>query len=504
MAETVRDEDRPLVLALGVLSFALYALRFQATSTVGFGDSEALYACYAMHPAPAYLDHPGLVGLLARAIGGGTVPSPFAAHQITSLLATVVPWLAVGTARALGAPYRGALLAGIALAVAPETAIGLFAMTPDLPLAIAWLGALAFAGIALAADDLSSLRTQAAWIIAGLLAGVGSASKVSGLLLLAALAWTYASIPRVRRSAWPWLGLACGALVFAPVVLFEAHSGFPMLRHRLVDTQSGAGASLRNLGALVGGQLLYASPLFAVALVWIFLDLKKRRDDDAISKLLWRASVLPMVALGLLTLVSRVAEPHWMAPAFLALVMHFARNYGDITRISRRFSRVAVGVALAMVVAVHAWVLSPALVRLAPKSLDPRYDIANELFGWPDVAASAKELLGDTDSLQARLDPIPVVGPHWVVCAQLHAALGAGIPVGCNTPIPDDFDTWYPRAKWQQADTILFVTDNRFDVDLGKAFPDRVVVKRAHVTIPRGGRIARTFSLVLLSQRAPG
>src|SRR6185503_15989138 len=49
-----------------VVSVVLLAVRLAAARVVGFGDSEALYACYALHPQPAYLDHPGLVGLFAR------------------------------------------------------------------------------------------------------------------------------------------------------------------------------------------------------------------------------------------------------------------------------------------------------------------------------------------------------------------------------------------------------------------------------------------------------
>ncbi|MEO7112139.1 MAG: hypothetical protein ABI183_16970, partial [Polyangiaceae bacterium] len=151
------DDARNLTFALSLLSAVLYALRLNATRTVGFGDSEALYACYAMHPAAAYLDHPGLIGVIARLIGSGSAPTPEAAHTITSLLATAVPWIGNGTARALGATRRGGALCGLALLVAPEMAVGLFAMTPDLPLAIGWLTALACAGTALRSDP-KSLR----------------------------------------------------------------------------------------------------------------------------------------------------------------------------------------------------------------------------------------------------------------------------------------------------------------------------------------------------------
>ncbi|MGH7285688.1 MAG: hypothetical protein ACRELY_29570, partial [Polyangiaceae bacterium] len=173
MAERIvnRDEDRSLMFVLTLLSAALYAIRIQATRILGFGDSEALYACYALHPAPAYLDHPGLIGVIARAIGSGTAPSAYSAHTVTSLLCTAIPFLALGASRALGATQRGAILAAIAIAVTPEMAVGLFAMTPDLPLAIGWLGALACAGLALRMDD-DSLRTSGLYIAAGLLAGI--------------------------------------------------------------------------------------------------------------------------------------------------------------------------------------------------------------------------------------------------------------------------------------------------------------------------------------------
>src|SRR6185437_7409438 len=79
-------------MGLATLSCLFLVVRLLASIRVGFGDSEALYAAYAFHPQPAYLDHPGLVGVFARAVGGGTAPSPERAHAVTSVLATLVPW----------------------------------------------------------------------------------------------------------------------------------------------------------------------------------------------------------------------------------------------------------------------------------------------------------------------------------------------------------------------------------------------------------------------------
>src|SRR5260370_42402335 len=87
--------------ALIAATVALLAVRLYAAHHVGFGDSEALYACYARHPQTVYLDHPGLIGVVARALGGGDAPSPLAAHLRTAVLATLAPWIAALASRAL-------------------------------------------------------------------------------------------------------------------------------------------------------------------------------------------------------------------------------------------------------------------------------------------------------------------------------------------------------------------------------------------------------------------
>jgi hypothetical protein len=494
--------ERKLLL---LLSFVLLGVRLLAARTVGWGDSEALYASYALHPAPAYLDHPGLIGVFASVIGNGAAPSPSNAHVVTAVFATIVPWLVVLAARAAGAKERGAFLAGIAVALTPEIAIGLFAMTPDLLLALTWLGALALVTRAVTREP-SSFDASTSFVAAGFLAGVGAASKASGVLLIVALIVTYASPPlrKHARTLWPWAGLLAGLVIVLPIVFFEAKTGWPMVQHRLVSTQAGAGPSFRNIAAVLGGQLAYLSPLLAVASVWVGIDLYRHRKDDATSALLFWATAIPFVPLLLLSLWSRVAEPHWLAPAFLALPIHYARRLestdAPLARITQRFARAAAGIAFVMVALVHAWVLVPSMVHLAPASFDPRFDIANELYGWPDAVSAVEETAGT----EASRGDIVIVGPHWVVCAQLHARLGTRFRVGCATPIPDDFDTWTPRATWKKADKILYVTDTRFDADPAKLFPDRNVARRSRITILRGGRVARTFTLSLLERSARG
>jgi hypothetical protein len=488
----------PALAALAAASVALFAVRLVAAHRVGFGDSEALYASYALHPQPAYLDHPGLVGIVARCLGGGTAPSPLRAHLVTAFLATAFPWSLAAACRAAGATRQRAFAAALVAALAPELAVGLFALTPDLLLAFTWTGALGLAAMALRSVPASG-RATLAFAGAGLLAGTAAVSKVTGVTLFVALAATYASRPARThgRTLAPWAGLAAGAVVMAPVLLFESRTGWPMLRHRLIDSEAGAGLSLRNAGALLGGQLVYLSPLIA----WLAALAAReawRDRGDAVGRLLGASFVLPVAALLPLCAWSRVAEPHWMAPAFLALVLAAARASSAP---SRRLVVSSCALAAALVAAVHAWVLLPSAVLLAPASSDPRLDLSNELVGWPEVIAAVRE-----EARAASPEPgdpssqdLAVVGPHWVICAQLEAALRGDLRVGCNTPIPDDFDTWWPRARWRAADLVVWVTDRRFGPP---ALATHDALRSREVRIERAGRTVRVFTITVLASRA--
>jgi hypothetical protein len=492
---------RAVLVSVSALGFAL---RLYAAHKVGFGDSEALYASYALHPQPAYLDHPGLVGVLARALGQGGPPSPRSAHAATAVLASLAPWITVLAARAARANWGAALMLGLAVAAVPEVAVGLFAMTPDLLLFPAWTASLGLACVGLLAPA-SSVRAAVCLVLAGLAAGIGLAAKVSAGALILALAVTYAS--RAARphacTLWPWAGLALGAIVVFPVGVYEAKMGWPMLQHRLVATQNAAGVSFRNLGALVGGQLVYLSPPLAVMAALVGWDLWRSRKLDIVASLLSNALVVPLAALVPLCLWSRVAEPHWIAPALLALPIHYARpsSFGLAGK-WRRLGALSVAIAGLLSLATYAWVLAPCLVALVPASMyDGRIDLANELYGW----ASAVDAIRDMANAHRReasgpLD-IVVVGPHWVICAQMEARLRGELPVGCAGAESADFAYWNPRARWEHAALLIYVRDARFPIDGEFVFPDRVRIDGRRLDQTRGGRLARSFTIEVWSTR---
>lgn len=499
-------EARTGWLFAGVSALLLLA-RFYAAHRVGFGDSEALYAAWAKHPQPAYLDHPALVAIVMRAIGRGGVPTPDRVHALTTIAATAVPWLLYRVALLAGAARRPALVTALVFALVPEIAVGLFALTPDLLLAPLWLGAIGLACVAI--ERGRTTASAAAFVGAGLLAGVAATAKVPAFLLVLALAVAYAAIARsgpdraraAVRTAWPWAGLAAGLVAAVPFVAYEAHEGWPMLKHRLVDTQVGLGPSLANLGKVVGGQLAYVSPAVVLVLGLVARDLVRERRSDATSRLLFWCFALPFVPLLVFCLLSPVAEPHWLAPPLLALAIHGARRARQLFEGRARLVTLAAGTAGAMTLLAHAWVLIPASAKLLPRSVDPKLDIASELYGWPTAIEAIREELGAASSpMDPGSEEVPLVGPHWTVCGQLAAGLPAS-RVGCATNVRDDFDGWLPRADWRHASTVLWVTDNRFTSDGSEHLPGHAVASHRTVRILRGDRTARVFSIYRYERR---
>ncbi len=100
------------------------------------------------------------------------------------------------------------------------------------------------------------------------------------------------------------------------------------------------------------------------------------------------------------------------------------------------------------------------------------------------------------------LEDVSVVGPHWVICAQLEADLRGDVHVGCNTPIRDDFDGWWPRERWRNADAIVWVTDDRFGPP--PELPLHALFSLRKVRIKRGDRVVRTFTIAVFVRHAEG
>lgn len=462
-------------IAAVATSVFLFGLRLDLSRILGLGDAEALYFAYGLHPQPAYLNHPGLIGWLARCLGPDA--SPLAIHIWTALAATALPWLGVLAARACGARGTPALRSYFALALLPELCLGSSAFTPDLPFALFWLAALTCAGGALRHPP-ASFRSLLGMLGAGVATALCCLSKHAGWFLVLSLAWLLLERPQAarRRTLGPWAAAFVLAILVGPLLRWWLMQGLG-LRWGLLSWQQGLGVLLRPL--------LAATPPFLFAATLVGLDLLAGERHSPIDRLLRLNFLIPIGPLLVLALAG--GDPGWLLPAYLTLSVQVARS----AELPRRLLQSCIGLGSALALLGWCWLrtdlpyLSWQLLGGSPAA----WDTTSDLFAWgpgrpllEGVIQGARERTGQ--------EPL-VVGPHWAVCAQADAALRGHVAVGCDSAELDDYDFWLPADRWSEAETIVLVTDSRFAENAPDTLYGRPLLAVHDAEVKRFGRVVR-------------
>lgn len=430
----VRPAVRPAAPRLlpGSVLLALVALtlaRLVVAALAPLTPDEAYYWVWSRALAAGYFDHPPMVALwirLGTALAGDNafgvrLLGPLAALAGSLLLADAAARLLPGRR---GAGTWAALLANATLTFGA----GSLLMTPDTPLLFFWsLALFALARIASASASASpggaspgsgALRD---WLLLGLAAGAAAASKYTAFLLApAVLAWLVA-VPALRpalRRPGPWLAAGLAALLFAPVLAWNAGHGWVSFVHqggRLGDWQPARAAQF--LGELIGGQIGLATPLvavlFAAGLVRAVRAAWTRERPPG-----WTLLALLLAVPGAVFLQHALGDrvqANWPA----VLVPAFAVAAAGLGPRWRRWRGPAVALGLALQALVWAQAVA------APLPLPPKLDMTlSRMAGWPelarDVAAAARAagagyVAADNYGLAAELArtlpaDLPVVG----------------------------------------------------------------------------------------------
>jgi dolichol-phosphate mannosyltransferase len=463
-------------IAAVVLSVVLLGLRLDLSRILGLGDGEALFFAYGFHPQPAYLNYPGLIGWLARCFGADA--SPLLIHVWTAAAATALPWLGVLAARACGARGTPTLRTYFALALLPELALGSSAFTPELPLAIFWLAALACAGGALRHPP-ASFRSLLASLGAGIAAALCCLSQHGGWFLALSLAWVVLQRPEAarRRTLAPWASAFLFAILVAPLLRWWLGHGLG-LRFNPLSWQQTLGVLLRPLVA--------ATPPFLFAGALVASDLLSGTRQSPIDRLLRLQLLLPLVPLLLLAVCAR-GETAWLTPAYLTLAVQAARA----PALPRRLLQSCVGLGAALAVLGWCWLRTdlPFLTGQLLGGYQPAWDTTSDWYAWgpgrpllESVVQEARERTGQ--------QPL-VVGPHWAVCAQAEVAVRGHVAVGCDSVQLDDYDYWLPGDRWADAETIILVTDSRFAESAPDMLYGRPLVAVHDADVKRFGRVVR-------------
>ena len=372
-----------LVIAIGLCA------RLAVAPLVPLTTDEAYYADWSRHLAPGYLDHPPLVAWLIALSTGLLGRTELAVRLPAVLLQAGTTWLAASLAGTLAGP-AAALAAALLLQAAPVFSLGAVLMTPDAPLAFAWMGVLW-------SFERAYRRDPRWFVVAGAFLGLGALSKLSAGLLGVAVLGALLTDLRGRRllaGPWPWLGLLLAVAVASPMLLWNVRHGWPSLAFQAKHGLGGQGFSFLRLAGSLGAQAAYVSPFIAfLAGVAAWRALRAGGDSP------YRAlaySALPVV--GFFTLAAAFTPgslPHWPAPGWLSASILLAL-------VGARRLRAAMAVGFALSAAVVVLVVQP--FRL-PLPVDP----LDELRDWREGARGAKAASGG-----ARL-----ATTHWIALGQL-------------------------------------------------------------------------------------
>jgi 4-amino-4-deoxy-L-arabinose transferase-like glycosyltransferase len=373
-----------------------------------------------------YFDHPPLSWWLSRGAAlllGSERPLvvrlPFVAlFSVSTLL--------VYRLGALACSPPAGLWAAVALNLAPVLGITTgFWVLPDGPLVCALLGA----GYCL----MRALPDQEAhwgwWLGAGACAGLALLSKYSAVLTLAGAVLYLASSPVHRR--WlgrpqPWVAVALAAVLFAPVVGWNASHGWASFAF-----QGGRAAAQRlNLGGpplVLAGAALYLLPWIWAGLVIALVRGLSAGPRARQSWLLCCLALPPIVGFAVVALWSPRVLPHWAVPGYLFAFPLLGAELARLAETRPKLLRRATTATVALL-AFGLLVTAAELRWHWLGAVAPGFDPGLQALDWTP-------LRGDLKGRGLLLRPDTVIaGTSWWVTGKLDYALGGDPPVLCFNP----------------------------------------------------------------------
>jgi undecaprenyl-diphosphatase len=477
-------------LLVAAILAVLTALRlaFLIWGDLDLSPDEAHYWEWSRRLDLSYYSKGPLIAYLIAALTAVLGSSAFAVRLGAVILSLVGAWALYRLGRDLfGRPEPGAL-AAIGLQVTPLVWAGSLLTTIDAPFVVTWTLALWAAHRALGGGG------TGAWLLLGLLIGVGSLAKYTMLLFLPGLALYLWRAPE-RRPALLARGPIVAALAvlaaFAPVVAWNARTGWVSARH-VASQGRGGGPTLLHLGEFLGSQLLVLSPLVALLLAWglwigVRNDLVRRREPYRFLL----AFAMPVLGLYVLVALQGKVQANWAAAAYPSLALATAglllERRAELPRAGRRAQTRLLGAALLVALAATAFV--HVTNRLG---LPPRLDPTSRLRGWAELGRS----------VGAAVDAMPdprrtfVVSGRYQIASEL-AFYTPGRPPTYNFNLGrrlNQYDFWEgpdSRLGWDA----VYVEMGRRPVDERVRAAFERVDAPIVVEIKRGDRIVRVFSL---------
>jgi 4-amino-4-deoxy-L-arabinose transferase-like glycosyltransferase len=474
-------------LAIAALIAGFTLLRLLLAATTPLLPQEAYYWSWSRHLTSGYFDHPPLVAYgiaLSTTLFGSTLFGIKSA-AVTWALGWNLLW-----ARLVLDMYGSRRLALWSLLALNLTlvyeACGV-GPTPDGPLLFGWVGTI------WAVWRAGASGRGRWWLLAGVFAGLALLGKYSAVLLLPVVLLYLATSATQRhwlRTPWPYLALLVAALIFAPVVAWNAQhqwASFAFQGSRRAGQMHGFKPHFFAL--LLATQLLIVTPwLFGLSLTslwhasraWI-AGLASDR-----TRLLLISAAVPLLLFTAVSFRAHV-KINWLAPAYWSLIILGMQRLLQ-QGVSRRQLALGLGSSAALLLA--------ALVV----TTTPNLPIAGDLNSWSGWKEAAQRVDQVARAAQTRGEQTFVFSPNYKISSLLRFHL-PGQPRTYAQDIYGDralqFDYFALDSDLKGATGILVLSDqSQSHLDLKRVAPYFSSLERVDVVETTAfGHVARRVEI---------
>lgn len=409
---------------------AVVALELAVSSRYGLHRDELEFLVAGAHTALGYVDQPPFAPVVAH-LAWSAWRSPVAIRLLPALCAGATVLVAALTARRLGGGWRAQALTAVATGCAPVLlAAGHLGGTTVYDL-LAWSVATFVLLGAVASDRRSD------WLLLGLVVGLGLWNKDLLLLWAGAVGLGLLLTPtrRVLRTPGPWLATAVAVVVAAPLLVWQATHGWPVLamssRLRVEHSTAADRVSVVPAFVILGGVLTF--PLAVVGTVALLRDRAGRR---------WLGLAALLVAAYVAVVIPGRA---YYAAGFLPAL--FAAGAVAVDRTTRRawlwFAAPVVGALVVLPVTLP--VVPVDRLASVPAERALNHD-AGETVGWPELVRAVE---GVVASLPPSQRASSVYTENYGEAGALRVE-GNGLP-----PVLSGHDTFGALGPGRASDTTV-------------------------------------------------
>ncbi|MEV4315064.1 glycosyltransferase family 39 protein [Actinocrispum sp. NPDC049592] len=355
------------VLAITAVAAVVHLL---VAARYGWHRDEFYYVITGRHLAWGYADQPPLTPLLARfaaELPGGVLPLRILAIACQ----TGCVLLGAKLAAEFGGRARAQAIAAGAVATSTAFVAASVLFGTTVTDQVVW--AAMFVAVARALR----LRTTGAWLLAGLIGGIGLENKDTvAVLLLGVLVGLLMWHRDTLRTPGPWLAAGLAVAMAVPNVLWDAQHGWPNLAMAQVLSER-TGGPLGALAQLPLLALLAGPPLIVLCVMGVrWLGWGAGRDHR------W---TLAIAVTAVVVFTATGGKVYYPAPALIALFAAGAVRAEATYRSRLRWPAVIVLSGLIAVLSGY-----PVLPPRAQNSLRALNPTVMETFGWPEFVDQVK------------------------------------------------------------------------------------------------------------------